>query len=61
MGRVKDYAMDEAEQIISDTISALHDGQIYDADIKNIFEENKDILEFIGIEDLTDFMEGIYD
>ena len=59
MGIVKRHEMDKAEKLVSNTLSKLKDGEINNSDIENIFIENKDLLELIGINDLIDFEKAV--
>ena len=63
MARIKDYAMNEGERLVSDTYRKVADGMIDYTDCLELYEDlsqdEKTHLEFIGIEDRYDFKEAV--
>jgi hypothetical protein len=64
MGRVKDYAMDEAERLVYETYKKVSEGTITYDDTQRIYaddltSEQIEILKFIGITDEIEFREAI--
>ena len=64
MGRVKDYAMDIAEEIINDTLQRVSEGIITYDDTQRIYadeltSEQIEALKFIGITDEIEFREAV--
>ena len=61
MARVKDFLMDEADNILSVTANKLVGGDISEDDALEILENNKDTLSIIGLEDKYDALVVIYE
>jgi len=61
MARVKDFLMDEADNILSVTANKLVGGDISEDDALQILENNKDTLSIIGLEDKYDALAVIYE
>ena len=61
MARVKDFLMDEADNILSVTANKLVGGDISEDDALEILENNKDTLSIIGLEDKYDALAVIYE
>jgi len=61
MARVKDFLMDEADNILSVTANKLIGGDISEDDALKILETNKDTLSIIGLEDKYDALAVIYE
>jgi len=61
MARVKDFLMDEADNILSVTANKLIGGDISEDDALQILENNKDTLSIIGLEDKYDALAVIYE
>ena len=64
MGRVKDYALDEAERLVYETYIKVSEGTITYDDTQRIYaddltSEQIEILKFIGITDEIEFREAI--
>ena len=61
MARLKDFLMDEADNILSVTANKLIGGDISEDDALKILETNKDTLSIIGLEDKYDALAVIYE
>tara|TARA_R100001463_G_scaffold15477_2_gene40441 strand:- start:1111 stop:1335 length:225 start_codon:yes stop_codon:yes gene_type:complete len=61
MARLKDFLMDEADNILSVTANKLVGGDISEDDALQILENNKDTLSIIGLEDKYDALAVIYE
>tara|TARA_Y100000385_G_C12630142_1_gene440891 strand:+ start:324 stop:548 length:225 start_codon:yes stop_codon:yes gene_type:complete len=61
MARLKDFLMDEADNILSVTANKLVGGDISEDDALEILENNKDTLSIIGLEDKYDALAVIYE
>lgn len=61
MARVKDFLMDEADNILSVTANKLVGGDISEDDALEILETNKETLGIIGLEDKYDALAVIYE
>ena len=61
---MNDYAMDIAEDIISDTYKKVSEGEITFDDVENVYMDEltsneRTALDFLGIHDEIDFREAI--
>ena len=61
MGAVKQWAMDEAEQILGVTATKLVGGDITEDDALDILDNNMENLQILGYENKYDAMAAIYD
>ena len=61
MGAVKDMYMDEAETILSVTANRLVGGEIDEDGALKILEDEKDLLNLIGLTDKYDSLAIIYE
>jgi len=60
MARVKDFLMDEADNILSVTANKLVGGDISEDDALEILETNKDTLSILGFDDKYDALAVVY-
>lgn len=61
---MNDYGMDIGEQVISDTLKKVSEGEITFDDVENVYmdeltSDERTALDFLGIHDEIDFREAI--
>jgi hypothetical protein len=61
MGQVKDYAMEQAENILNVTAMKLVGGDISEDDALEILDKNMDNLVILGFENKFDAIQAVYD
>ena len=61
MGQVKDYAMEQAENILNVTATKLVGGDISEDDALEILDKNMNNLGILGFENKFDAIQAVYD
>ena len=61
MGQVKDYALEQAENILNVTAMKLVGGDISEDDALEILDKNMDNLDILGFENKFDAIQAVYD